>query len=280
MIGAFRVTAGAEQFLPGRVADYLDTPVHSPKLQALLARDDIRTAIESDTAPLPTPSAREGYFGDRHLEYWLSGYDEMEMATTLTGFSRVRASRLLDFGGASGRTARHALRMFPGSAIHLCDLNPQHVECAQSAFGGALAAFQNTAAPSLPFEAGYFDCITAFSVFTHIHHRDLTWLLELRRCVRPGGTIYLTLHDENTWRMLPETILAPVCLAIPAFREYYEASPVLTERCAIYYNGTDEYSCNAFVPQSYIEAHWAPHFKSWKLFPLGHGHQTALLLEV
>ena len=56
-----------------------------------------------------------------------------------------------------------------------------------------------TTAPHLPFEDRYFDLIYCGSVFTHIDH-DLAdaWLLELKRIIRPGGRVYITVHDKHS----------------------------------------------------------------------------------
>jgi SAM-dependent methyltransferase len=55
-----------------------------------------------------------------------------------------------------------------------------------------------TTAPHLPFEDGYFDLIYAGSVFTHIADLADAWFLELKRIVRPGGRLYITVHDKHT----------------------------------------------------------------------------------
>jgi ubiquinone/menaquinone biosynthesis C-methylase UbiE len=55
-----------------------------------------------------------------------------------------------------------------------------------------------TTAPHLPFEDGYFDLIYAASVFTHIADLQDAWFLELKRIVRPGGKLLITVHDKHT----------------------------------------------------------------------------------
>jgi SAM-dependent methyltransferase len=55
-----------------------------------------------------------------------------------------------------------------------------------------------TSFPHLPFADDYFDLVYGYSVFTHIADLSDAWLLELGRIVRPGGRLFLTVHDEHT----------------------------------------------------------------------------------
>ena len=38
--------------------------------------------------------------------------------------------------------------------------------------------------------------MSAFSVFSHLDHDEIMWFLELKRIVRKGGYLYLTIMDE------------------------------------------------------------------------------------
>jgi SAM-dependent methyltransferase len=68
----------------------------------------------------------------------------------------------------------------------------------------------NTILPHLPFEDRYFDVVYAGAVFTHIDDLAKTWFLELRRVLRAGGKLYVTIHDRHSihlltheWREVP-----------------------------------------------------------------------------
>ena len=67
-----------------------------------------------------------------------------------------------------------------------------------AALGAAFSLLVNTILPYLPFEDRYFDVIYAGSVFTHIDDFAQTWFLELRRVLRAGGTLYVTIHDRHS----------------------------------------------------------------------------------
>ena len=134
----------------------------------------------ADRTALPTTEAREGYFGDRHLEYWLSGYRDANRVVDATGLASKPSARILDFGGASGRVIRHFNHWCPEAELFLCDISARHVARVQLLFGGKVRAFCNRDVPSLPFPDRFFDVVMAFSVFTHIDADDTAWLLELR----------------------------------------------------------------------------------------------------
>src|SRR5215467_2678411 len=106
MSGSFAVEDITDRVLPGRVADYLDTPVLGEENLALLANREVLLEAMRDEAALPTTQAREGYYDERHLEYWLSGYRDALRAVMTACLADKPAPRVLDFGGASGRVLR------------------------------------------------------------------------------------------------------------------------------------------------------------------------------
>ena len=276
----FRSDNSDALLLPGRTADYLDTAVLAADNRALLGERQVMLQILHDERPLPTTAAREGYFDDRHLEFWLSGLRDMRKVVTATGLEQVRVPRILDFGGASGRVIRHFREWRQDAELYICDTNPQHVRLAQQIFGESVVAFHNHGVPTLPFQHGYLDCVSAFSVFTHIDADDTAWLMELRRIVRSGGHLYITIHDQATWDNLRRTELAGLSLESEDFRDYYENNPQLQGRKVHIYNDESNYNCNVFVGQDYIERTWAPLFRGYSIVPLAHDHQAALTFKV
>jgi SAM-dependent methyltransferase len=280
MTGIFRDDDLTRLLLPGIPADYLGTPVLDEENKTLLARRDVMFEILGDRIPLPTTEAREGYFGERHLEYWLSGRRDAGKVMTATAVSHT-APRILDFGGASCRVIRHFRRQWPEAELYLSDLNPVHVALSRHLFGGDVRAFHNTGLPSLPFPDGYLDCVMAFSVFTHIDHDDTAWLMELRRVLKPSGHLYITVHDQATWDVLPRTVIGTLSMANEDFHDYHIRHPELTGRKVHVYSTTsDTYNCNVFVGMDYIERHWAPLFSGYSLVSLAHDHQAGLVFHM
>jgi SAM-dependent methyltransferase len=280
MANTFSTDAADHLLLPGAPADYLDTSVLGAENRALLHEREVMLQILRDRVPLPTTDAREGYFGPRHLEYWLSGLRDMRKVMAATGLDRVAAPRILDFGGASGRVVRHFANWRAEAEVFNCDINAQHILLCKHLFGSRVTSFRNRGLPTLPFPDHYLDCVTAFSVFTHIDAEDTAWLLELRRVVKPGGHLYVTIHDQATWDILPSTVIAGLSFSNENFRRHHAENPQLTGRKVHTYNDAADYQCNVFLGADYIDRHWAPLFNGYSLFPLAHDHQSAIVLTI
>jgi SAM-dependent methyltransferase len=276
MVSRLRVEGDMSAVLPGRAADYLDTAVHDPEHLALLGERRVLLQVLRDQAGLPTTAAREGYFDDRHLEYWLSGYRDATRALAAAGLPKARSgARLLDFGGASGRIVRHLRYLCAGAELYLCAINPSHVQLTRTLLGAAVHAFHNRGDPSLPFPDHYLDGVLAFSVFTHIDADDTAWLLELQRILKPGGTLYLTVHDDATWRNLPTNFLKST-LGQHEFRMYYDTHQELRGKVASLYSDASDYNCNVFVSSEYIRRFWAPLFETCEIRSGAHDPQAGV----
>ena len=125
-----------------------------------------------DAAGLPLPPA--------HLRHWVAGTDDLawfleggqlgvQTVVSLLAKRRLDLDQLesvLDFGCGCGRVLRH-LRRFEKVRIHGTDSNPdaiawcdQHLDFAE--FG------TNRLEPPTRYRQHSFDCIYAFSVFTHL----------------------------------------------------------------------------------------------------------------
>jgi SAM-dependent methyltransferase len=135
------------------------------------------------------------------LESYLEGgrRDVETMLGTVTRASGDddRLGRILDFGCAEGRMLRH-LHGDSKRELWGVDVNAERIAWCQQHLVPPLRVATTTTAPHLPFADGYFDLVYAISVFTHISELADAWLLELLRVLRPGGHIYLTIHDEHS----------------------------------------------------------------------------------
>jgi len=160
---------------------------------------DFSALMRRDPAPLPECSNREDYFGDNHLAYWLSGYRDYRKTLAALPDGLV-GGRYFDFGGSTGRVFRHFAFQSDAWDVWSSDFKINSVEWNLRHFPTTIKTLLNTSSPSLPLPDGYFDLVTAFSVFTHINEPEIAWMLELRRILKVGGIACISIHDEATWQ--------------------------------------------------------------------------------
>jgi ubiquinone/menaquinone biosynthesis C-methylase UbiE len=115
-----------------------------------------------------------------------------------SGFYIKEGNRILDWGCHTGRMIRWLDDIAEQCEIWGVDVSAEHIIWCQQHLAPPFYFSTVTTAPHLPFEDGYFDLIYAGSVFTHIADLADAWFLELKRIVRPGGRLYITVHDKHT----------------------------------------------------------------------------------
>jgi len=174
------------------------------------------------TLSLPVPPERMRY-GYRTSEAFLKS-GKADMDAMLSTCPLEDAQRILDFGCGSGRMIRWLKEYATDREIWGTDIRADFLLWCHHHLIPPFHFVVTTILPHLPFEDRYFDMIYAGSVFTHIEDLTAAWLLELRRLLSENGRIYLTLHDENTIRMLDEQYrnhkVAKKFRGIRKYREY------------------------------------------------------------
>jgi len=246
----------------------------------------------ADPHPLPKPIDREGYATEENSDrYWVSGLADWRNVSAaikrhVNGPEKVR---LLDFGCASGRVLRHALTQSgPTTEVHGCDLAPANIEWIKRHLPEAISGEVNSADPNLPYDDNFFDVVTAFSVFTHIDHHETNWLLELKRIVRPGGILYLTIHNDATWSKAKDR---PATIKQFDHQNSFDdnlkvddkmiAGPMPQERIVFRKDHEAVYNCNVWHSDDYIRREWGEHFEILQIADNAHGNfQTPVIMRV
>lgn len=146
---------------------------------------------------------------------------------------------ILDFGCGCGRIMRN-WKTLEGPKLHGTDYNPLFIKWCRRAL--SFAEFQaNKFASRLKFDDNSFDFIYAISVFTHLTEKlQNFWITELKRVLRTGGYLLMTLHGKSRLYHLSQ-----------AEQELFE-----TGRCIVKmgkYACTNR--CGSFHPEKYVRQH-------------------------
>ena len=219
----------------------------------------LEEALLRDIHPLPSTDDREGYYGPHHFSYWASGHRDARLLFEAADRLGVDLRTYLDLGCASGRVLRHVGLSERGIHAIGCDINRRHTDWVARHLPREIGVFQNHSVPSLPLPDASLDAVTAYSVFTHVESFETTWLMELRRILRPGGIAWITIQSEKTWRSFGPGW--PVFDALVGFEDF---GPYLHERPAELPHGRTvfrldlgrSYSSHVFYTRDYIHDTW------------------------
>jgi ubiquinone/menaquinone biosynthesis C-methylase UbiE len=224
---------------------------------------------------LPVPS-RFGY-GDTE-EDWLAGgkkdIDNMMMLLTSTNFPIQKGSRILELGCATGRLIRWLADLAQECEIWGVDIDARQIVWCQENLTPPFNFATVTTAPHLPFEDKYFDLIYCGSVFTHIDDLADAWLLELKRVMRPGGRVYITVHDKHTADLIINQARWPAFARLLRSHGYSEKSNYY--KFSMY---PGDANCQVFYDIGYLCQHWGRMLKIISVTPEAYWHQTGILME-
>jgi SAM-dependent methyltransferase len=113
------------------------------------------------------------------------------------GASLADVRHVLDFGCGCARTLRWLKEIYPATKFYGADVDGEAIAWCVRHIKDAFFV-QSSPNPPLPFESAYFDIVYCFSVFTHLDEpMQDRWLVELRRVLKSGGILILTVHGAR-----------------------------------------------------------------------------------
>ena len=88
----------------------------------------------------------------------------------------------------------------------------------------------------------------------------------VRRILKPGGLLYVTVHDEAFWDEMPDSVLAALQRS-PSGSHLDTESPFPGGRSAFHFTEESYYSCNVFHSHDYIRRQWGRFFDILEMTP-------------
>ena len=156
--------------------------------------DPVPDVRAPEDLPLPPQELRVDFPGYREAgaRHWGRMHEILEAADV----PAPSWGPVLDFGCGTGRMTRQFLGHVEAQPVWGVDLDAESVSWCQRHLSPPFRFATVTSLPHLPFEDATFGLVVACSVFTHISDLADSWLLEVRRVLRPGGVLYATVQDQ------------------------------------------------------------------------------------
>jgi SAM-dependent methyltransferase len=175
---------------------------------------------------------------DAHEFLWVGGQAAaaIRRAAEQAGTPLESMDAILDFGCGCGRIARHWSGL-ERPRVHGSDYNEELVDWCRRNLPFMEVAV-NGIEPPTSYADESFDLIYALSVFSHLDEPlQGAWMSELRRMLRPGGLLLISVLGEADRDRLTSSQ-----------RERFDDGELIVERARV--RGTN--LCTAYHPRSYV----------------------------
>jgi ubiquinone/menaquinone biosynthesis C-methylase UbiE len=151
--------------------------------------------------PAPPPELRHRVHGSLDREAFLQVGERLARDINdlckRAGGDLSSFDHILDFGCGSGRVLRYLADSPETCRWYGSDIDPEMIGWCQKTFR-KITFTVNGYQPPLPYHDNMFDLVYGISVFTHFDERSQhAWLGELRRIVKPGFVVILSVHGED-----------------------------------------------------------------------------------
>ncbi|MFT5300857.1 MAG: SAM-dependent methyltransferase [Mariniblastus sp.] len=238
--------------------------------------------VARDTYPIPDAGDREGYNPNFNARFFMTGLADYLKIRATADLYDVDLQSYFDFGCASGRVLRHFCAQSEIPTLWGSDINGRHIRWLNDYLPPRLKIIHNNCIPQLPIADNSIDVVSAFSVFTHIDTFETAWLAELYRVLRPGGLCYLTVHNDDTWKLLqaaPDTdlLLKRLRDVEPNFDELLKQD-IPTERRCFRYTPVGAYRALVVHSNAYLKKTWGRFFEILEIRGKAHGSMQSVLV--
>jgi SAM-dependent methyltransferase len=277
-VGGLTAQAEATQQKTGLSHSRLFLPFEERELSyVILKHERIHQPCNTSDLPLPPPHLLLGHADAAQFLSWGElHFSALARILKDSGSPLARGQTILDFGCGSGRLIRWLCDMAEGSEIWGVDIRAEHLLWCKQNLQPPFHFAVTTIVPHLPFEDNHFDLIYAGSVFTHIDDLVDSWLLELRRVLKPNGKLYITIHDNTSISRLKNDLrehpLGKQYNSYPEFVDY-------TSRDFAFFTIGRSDESQVFYDLSYFCDMVDDLYRVLTTEQNAYGHQTAILLQ-
>ncbi len=168
--------------------------------------------VANEEIPLPPDRLRYKVAGTEASEWFIKSgqMSVLDLDRALASIGRLfdEFSEVLEWGCGCGRILRHLPPPHAPKRLHGNDIDREAIAWVSENLPW-VATSRTDGMPPLPYADNSFDLIFNHSVMTHLDatYQD-AWLAELRRVLRPGGIVTLTVSGRNAFQMYLETLPA------------------------------------------------------------------------
>ena len=240
--------------------------------------------IANDTYPIPSPQDREGYNANFNASFFLNGLADYLKIHAAVKRHGIAMRSYFDFGCASGRVLRHFCAQSQLQELWGSDINGRHIRWLNEHLPSNLKIIHNHCLPNLQMADCSVDVISAFSVFTHIDIFETAWLAELYRILKPGGMVYLTVQNDDSWRVIQNADASDAILQ--RLHKFSDQTPELLledlphGRTDFRYTNVGPYRALVYHSNSYLYQTWGRFFEIAEIMPLAHGKYQSVLIGI
>lgn len=163
---------------------------------AVAVTDSIEQSPQDPSSRFRFPPPNLMQYGETVADHIKTGQREYGSLMDLVDRHKIKIGTTLDFACSNGRVLRWFEENKKATEVWGVDIDSTRIAWDLAHLQGKFHFASITTTSHLPFSDGYFDFIFSFSIFTHLDDTWTSWTQELRRLLKKGGHLLITLNDE------------------------------------------------------------------------------------
>jgi SAM-dependent methyltransferase len=210
--------------------------------------------------PLPPPNLRYKVSGTEDADWFVQSgalsLADLSRALSAIGRSIEQFDNVLEWGCGCGRIPRHLPPPLAPRRIHGFDIDQEAISWVNANLPWVETS-RTDGLPPLCYADASFDLIFNHSVMSHLDasYQD-AWLGELRRVLRPGGIVTLTVHGRHAFQMYLDAF-PPGALARTTHATNLHTHGIVFIKSDQWTGDFPDFYHTSFNDVPYIFNHWA-----------------------